>query len=119
MPTNDQLKKSILEIDSSVNLEGKTNVELVALLAASKFVNIGADDATDTVTIHKTPAVGATDADVVIEPVKPPYTVSSGKALTTKRGIIAEGEEIRAVDLTGDQTQLNYWIEKGFIDKNW
>ena len=46
------------------------------------------------------------------------YTVAPGKALTSRRGILAEGAEIAAGDLPGGQTAIDAFVESGHIVKN-
>lgn len=52
------------------------------------------------------------------EPVKrPPFYVKEGKALTTKRGIKSDGQEITAADLAGGEKALNRFVESGHVGK--
>ncbi len=41
--------------------------------------------------------------------------IAKGKAITCKRGIKSEGQEICADDFVGGAEVLKDWIEKGFI----
>lgn len=43
------------------------------------------------------------------------HVIAKGKAITCKRGIKSEGQEVCADDFIGGSDVLKYWIEKGFI----
>lgn len=43
------------------------------------------------------------------------YTVKKGKALTTMRGIVADGEPVCAADFAGGQGTLDDLVRKGFV----
>ncbi len=47
-----------------------------------------------------------------------PFEVAKGKALTSKRGILAEGDEIKAEDLAGGQEAIDAFVKTGHIVKN-
>lgn len=72
--------------------------------------NAGAEDAAD--------AKKAATAEKAKPKKKPPFTVAKGKSITTKRGILADGEEIKAEDLGGGQESINDFVNSGMIDKN-
>ena len=48
---------------------------------------------------------------------KPPFYVEDGKALTTKRGILSDGDEIKAEDLAGGKKALTAFVKTGHVGK--
>jgi len=51
------------------------------------------------------------------EPELPEFYVPAGKAITTKRGILADNEEITAADLPGGREALNAFVKSGHVAK--
>lgn len=49
--------------------------------------------------------------------VKPPYSVAEGRAITTKRGILGPGAEIKAEDLANGQKGLEAFVKSKHIIK--
>lgn len=49
---------------------------------------------------------------------KPAFCVAEGKAITSKRGILACGAEVTAADLAGGQEALDTLVEKKYIVKS-
>lgn len=49
---------------------------------------------------------------------KPPFRVSKGKAITSKRGILADGDEIKAEDLAGGKEALEAFVKSGHVAKS-
>lgn len=47
----------------------------------------------------------------------PAYRIAPGKALTTKRGILSEGQELSARDVCGGQATIDMRVESGHIVK--
>lgn len=103
---------------------------LEAQLAAHEFT---ADELAEAIELEKAgdnrktaiEALEATQSELLAteladdaEPELPPYTVAEGKSLTTKRGILANGQEITAKDLAGGQACLDLLVKKSFVDKN-
>ena len=43
------------------------------------------------------------------------HIIAKGKAITCKRGIKSEGQEVCADDFVGGDGVLKSWIKKGFI----
>lgn len=87
MLSNDEMKARIKELDPEAETKGLKSKDLATLLS-----------------------------DLKAEAEKP-WCVSGGKSLTTKRGILSEGDEIKASDLPGGQDALDAWVEKGFVSK--
>lgn len=48
---------------------------------------------------------------------KPSFRVSNGKAITSKRGILADGDEIKAEDLAGGKEALEAFVKSGQVTK--
>jgi len=46
---------------------------------------------------------------------KPPFYVEQGKSLTTKRGILADGDAITAADLAGGEAALKAFVKSGHV----
>ena len=44
------------------------------------------------------------------------YKIAAGKAVTSKRGILAEGEAVTAADFPGGQKSLDALVESGAVD---
>ena len=59
------------------------------------------------------------DANKAPPPPEPaPYTVATGKAITCKKGVLGEGEEIKETFLAGGKKDLDNLVKKGFVVKN-
>lgn len=48
---------------------------------------------------------------------KPPFYLMPGKALTSKRGILGPGEEIKPGDIAGGEEALNNFVKSGHVGK--
>lgn len=94
MPSNKDIIKSIAELSPELDTDGKNNDELASILSGLKAEK-------------KDPAVEA----------KPPFYVMPGKCLTSKRGLIADGDEIKAEDLAGGKEALNAFVKSGHVGK--
>ena len=57
----------------------------------------------------------AKPAEKVIK--KPPFSVAKGAAITTKRGILSNGDEIKAEDLSGGQKAIDAFVKTKHIIK--
>jgi len=93
MPSNAELIAEIKELDAEAKTGSLSNKKLVALLKELKQP-------------EPQPEV---KVDV--------YCVGQGKAITTKRGILADGDEISARDLAGGGEAMSAFIESGHIVK--
>ena len=147
MPTNEKLIESIKEIDENFDHEGQSNADMVAvlkwlrlkqsILALDENADIEDKDVDELTAMLEElkpepgdPASEAVEAKAAAKKLKeenaakkkaakkPPYTVANGKSITTKRGIIAEGDEIKAADLAGGTKAITDFVESGHIDKN-
>jgi len=147
MPSNENLTKSILEIDENFDLEGKNNADMIAILKELRLkqsilaLDENADlegkdlDALTAMLEELKPEPGnpaseaaeakaeatakkKSDKAAAKKKKKPPFTIAAGKSITTKRGILADGDEIKAADLAGGSKSINDFVESGHIDKN-
>ena len=134
MPSNEKLIESIETeakakgVDVPVT-EGKNNADLIAILKELKTPTPPApakdddDPDAEAAAAAKAEAAAAAKAeadalDKVEAPVKrPPFYIKDGKAITTKRGILADGDEITAKDLAGGKDAINKFIKTGHIGK--
>lgn len=48
---------------------------------------------------------------------RPPFSVASGKSITSRRGILAPGDEIKAEDLAGGKETLDKFVKSGHVVK--
>lgn len=133
MPSNKQLGAEALEIAQKLKIvvvtAGLNNAELVKLVADLKAKAKDAendtqadnaestDETTGDAEIEAIKAKAAEEAEVAskIEPF--PYSVKSGKSITSKRGILGEGEEVKVEDLPGGQKTIDDLIERGYVEK--
>ena len=112
-----RLKQSILELDENADLEGK---DIEALTAMLEELKPEPGDAAKEAAEAKAAAKLAKEEKAAEEKAakKPPYTIADGKAITTKRGILAEGDEIKVKDLPGGKESLDAFIKTGHVVKN-
>ena len=47
----------------------------------------------------------------------PPYRIADGKSITSKKGVLTEGDEVKAEYLPGGQETLDYNVDRGFVIK--
>lgn len=95
MPSNKDLIEEILKIDEEAVTDSLNNKQLGALLKKLK-----SDDVTPEPEV-KSPA----------------FSVKKGKAITSKRGILADGDEVKADDLAGGEDSLKALVESGHVVK--
>ena len=99
MPSNVDLIKEIKDLDTEAEIEGLKNKQLVILLKELKQ-----------------PVDGHTTAEPEVK--VDVYCVKQGGAITTKRGILANGDEICARDLPGGGEAMTAFIQSGHIVKS-
>lgn len=89
-----------------------TKTELAAEIAEITGAEVNADD-------HKHDELEAMLADAkATADVTAGYTVAAGKAITTKRGILADGAKIEERDLAGGDDAIAAFVKSGHIVKN-
>lgn len=94
--------------------EGLNNVELAAMLKEMKAPAKPAAPAAPA------PAKPADNHDDIVEPVKvklPPFYIKDGKSLTTLKGILGPGDEVKAEYLIDGKDGLKHHVENGVIAK--
>ena len=130
MPSNTDLRKKADELAKALGLEIKTeglnNEKLAALVSDLKAKKKDADTQTAADDAEaKAIEAGNKAADKAKAVKKPPFYVMPGKAITSKRGILAtergakveDYAEIKASDLAGKEEALNAFVESGHIGK--
>ena len=114
MPSNADIIKAI-EAEAEAKgadvpeTEGKNNAELADILSGLKK--------TDKANKLAEAAAAAAENQEEKEVEKPPFSVGEGKAITTKRGILSDGDEIKAEDLAGGKDALEAFVESGHVVK--
>lgn len=107
MPSNKELISQVEKLSDELGLEvvtkGLNNDELAELMSDLKAKKKYAD------------------SDDQFEPEakeeKPPYYVMPGKAITSKRRILGDGDEIKADDLAGGKEALDAFVKSGHVGK--
>jgi len=143
MPSNENLRKAIIDIDENADLEGATNAEMVEILKGLRLqqsilaLDENADIAEKSIEeltamlVELQPEDAAAKNAAEVKAVatkkkaedaknakKSPFTIAKGKAITTKRGILGEGDEIKIKDLEGGKEAIDSFVKSGHIDKN-
>lgn len=118
MPSNKDLITSIIEEATTKSVtvpdtKDKSNVQLLEILKELKTpAPPVAPDSDD-----------GTDADETESPVKEeekpsyPYSVAEGKAITCKKGILSDGDEIKVEYVNGGIETLNKLVKDGYVIK--
>lgn len=101
MPSNTDIIKDIVEFSEELGreapvTEGKNSGELVNILSGLK-----AEKKEAKVKAGK----------------KPPFSVAAGKAITSRRGILSDGDEVKADDLAGGKEALDAFVKSAHVDK--
>ncbi len=146
MASNDELKQAISLAASEnglepLNTEGMNNKELATALKELRetIAAVDAEDPLDGVDMDaEAPDVvngdvnaGAEAAMVAkakakrakenVEVERPPYYMAEGKALTSKKGMLGEGDEVRAEYLaegSAGKALLDHWVDEKFVVKS-
>ena len=79
-------------------------------------------EAVDKVVAEEVKAAGSPKEEPKAAPVKveaktAPYSIAKGKAVTTKRGILSDGSEVKASDLSGGDDALQAFVKTGHVVK--
>lgn len=119
--TNDELAAALKMLKSEKPVEGSPfavqAAEHLARKAAEQKVK---DDAKATQKATDDAARASATPSAVkpaAEAKKPPYSIAMGKAITSRRGILANGDEITPEDLAGGTKALDTFVESGHIVK--
>lgn len=126
MPSNKDMIKAIAEISEELGkdapeTEGKNNGELANILSALKVEKKEADKDLTPDDAAKAAAEAKKEAAAAKEEAaakKPPFYVKEGKSLITKRGILSDGDEIKADDLAGGKGTLDDFVKSGHVVKS-
>jgi hypothetical protein len=113
MPSNKQYKEQAeqlaAELEVEITTDGLNNEQLGDLVSDLKAKARDAELDTQ-----------ADDApEETQEPAgkRPPHSVASGKSITSRRGILAPGDEIKAEDLSGGKESLDKFVKSGHVVK--
>lgn len=124
MPSNTDIIKAIAELSEELGkeapaTEGKNNGELANILSGLKAEKKEADKDLTPDAAAKAAAKAKEEADEAKakEGKKPPFSVAAGKAITSKRGILSDGDEIKADDLAGGKEALDAFVKSGHVAK--
>ena len=114
MPSNKDLITAIAALSVELEkdapeTEGKNNGDLANILSSLKADKDLTPDAAE--------AKERADEVKAEEGEKPPFYVMPGKCLTSKRGLIADGAEIKADDLAGGKEALDAFVKSGHVGK--
>jgi hypothetical protein len=105
MASNSVLIESILGLalalgSTAPDTEGKTNAQLVIILNGLKAEK----------------AEKAPEPEPELEP-EPKFYIVAGKAITSKRGILSDGDEIKESDLPGGLKAVKAFVKSGYVVK--
>ena len=119
MASNAELIKLIEEAATAAGVDvpdttGKNNGQLSEILSTIKQAERKQDKADKMKDSSAKADAEAKNPEVE----KPDYELAKGKSLTTKKGIIGEGKEIKAEYLAGGKDALDALVEKGYITDN-
>ena len=124
MPSNIDLITAIAALSVELEkdapeTEGKSNGELANILSGLKAEKKEADQDLTPGAAAKAAAEAKEKAQKAKaeEGEKPAFSVAKGKAITSKRGILADGDEIKAEDLAGGKEALEAFVKSGHVGK--
>jgi len=120
MPSNADIIKAIAEAAEAAGVdvpetEGLKNDELAEVLSGLKKTDKKQDKA-DTLVVAAAAAAERTEEEAKVK--KPPFEIAKGKSLTSKRGILGPGKEVKAEDLAGGKDAIAAFVKSGHIVKN-
>lgn len=119
MPSNktliEEAKTIAAELEIDINTDGMKNDALVDLVSDLRAKKKDAETVTQADDQGGEPDETPAEDDQGGEP-DGTLRVAKGRSVTTQRGILAEGKEIRAEDLSGGQSSLSKLIDKGVVE---
>lgn len=121
MPSNNALKEEITELAKGLGLEintdGLNNDKLAALVKDLRAKKKDAE--TDTQADNAPPVAKPKQKLKPKLKLKPKdgYYLCEGKALTTRRGILSSGAEIKPKDISGGKEALDGFVLSGHVEK--
>jgi len=120
MASNKELIANILAISPSAVTEGLTNAQLSEMVKGLKGSDAAAAQADEDAAAQALADAAAAQADEdaaaqALADAEKPYTVAKGKAITSKRGILSDGDEVRASDFAGGGEAFAALCKKGHI----
>jgi len=129
MPSNKQYTEEAIklaeELGLEVETEGLNNEKLAALVSDLKAKKKDAERETLADKAEDDAAAAAALAKLEVDEAKeeeaakkPPFYVKEGKAVTSKRGILSDGDEIKADDLAGGKAALDAFVKSGHVVKS-
>lgn len=98
----------------TVETEGLNNAKLTELVKDLKAKKKDADTESGA---DEAEARAKAEAEGDDDDVPPPFSIAPGKALTTKRGLLGPGEEIKADDLAGGKKALTAFVKSKHVIK--
>lgn len=120
MPSNKDLtaqaEELAKELGLEIKLEGIKNDGLAELVSDLKAKKKDADTETAADDAEKKATEAGNEADEA-KAEKTGFHVMVGKAITSKRGILADGDEIKAEDLAGGKEALEAFVKSGHVGK--
>jgi hypothetical protein len=107
MASNSVLIESILGLalalgSTAPDTDGKTNAQLVIILNGLKA--------------EKAEKAPEPELEPELEP-EPKFYIVAGKAITSKRGILSDGDEIKEDDLPGGLKAVKAFVKSGYVVK--
>jgi len=132
MPKNKEIIASIeetaatmgVEVPKLIHEDGKvfSNIELGEALTALRASGDNPDAPKEDAPKEDAPKEDAPKADAAAKEVKKakkvyPYSIAPGKSLTSKKGILQGGDEIKASYLAGGDASLATHVKNGIVIK--
>lgn len=126
MPSNadfiTDINKMAEQLGLAIDTAGKSNNDLASLASDLRAKIKDKENATSADQAEKEAAEKAAaeqaEKDKAVTTKKTGHSVAKGKAITTKRGILADGETIKAEDLPGGVERLKDLVESRHVVKH-
>lgn len=115
MASNKHLIKEIMALSLALGLEvdpeGLNNAKLAELASDLKAKKKDADN------ITLADESEAKDEPEAKDTKKPEFYVMQGKCLTSKRGLLSDGDEIKVEDLSGGLVAIKAFVKSGHVGR--